>query len=210
MRCLICLSFALIVTASLSSATHHEVTLQPGPDAGKDSYISSAFPDSNFGDETYLTIFYQFSATDIRTAIQFNLDPYIGVSVDYATLWLYCYAYESPCIAEIFRINGSWDEHTLTWNNKPGFNHDIVSEAMISPNDWIEIDVAEIVQSWLSESYANNGFYIWVWEGLTLSYAEFYSSDYTVDPDWRPKLEMGYTYTGVAPSSYGAIKAAFR
>ena len=210
MRSLIFLNLVLLVAASLSSATDHYIELQPGPDAGKDSYISSTAPGDNFGNEPYLRIFYQDGGADIWTLVQFNLDPYMGASVGYALLWLYCFEYESPCVAEVFRITESWDEHTVTFNNRPGYNLDIVSEATVTPNDWIVLDVAGIVHGWLGGLFANNGFYIRVEENPETGYAEFRSSDYTVDPYKRPAFQMLYTYTSVAPSSYGVIKAAFR
>jgi hypothetical protein len=209
-RTLNLLSLIVLIFASLSSAKHHYIELQPGPDAGKDTYISSASPNENFGDVPFLLILYEESVTDVWTLIQFNLDPYMGASVDYALLWLDCFEYESPCVAEVFRIAESWDEHTVTFNNRPGYNLDIVSEATVIPDDWMVVDVAGIIHSWLGGLFTNNGFYIRVEENPEIGYAEFRSSDYTVNPYARPELQLSYTYAGVTPSSYGSIKAAFR
>jgi hypothetical protein len=212
MRCLIFVNLVLLVTATLSSATYHEVTLQPGPDVGKDSYISTATPSDNFGDELYLRIlFYEIfdDRFEAWTLIQFNLDPYMGASVDYATLSLYCFEYESPCVAEVRRITEPWDEHTVTCYNRPGYNWDIVSETTVTSEGWIEVGVTEIVHSWLSGAFTNNGLYILAQVNPELCCAELHSSDFKV-ADRRPKLEIGCTHTAAAPSSYGAIKAAFR
>jgi hypothetical protein len=214
MRSLNLLILTALMFASISSATYHEVTLQPGPDAGKDSYIPNYDPDENFGDVPFLLILYDESESpthDCWAIIQFNLNPYMGASVDYATLRLYCFATDGPAFdAEVFRVAGTWDEHTITFNNRPAHNLDLISEMTVTAGDWIEVDVANIVDSWLSGSFDNNGFYIWVKENPERCLADFHGSDYSGNPDRRPILEMGYTYTDVTSSSYGSIKAAFR
>jgi hypothetical protein len=202
-------AFSLVAAAPVS-ATVRIVTFQPGPDASKDAGIWEEAPDVNFGDDDTLWLGWANGWTD--SLIKFNaLDGYMGATPLYAELGLYVYDDWGPLGDDnrVARVDGAWDEDTVTWDNSPGWNDDMYVVFDAPPvGDWLGLDVTDIVDSWLNDGFPHHGFYLLA--NYTVDEGVYIWSGEHTDPDLRPYLHMEYSYTGVAPASLGEIKAGFR
>lgn len=203
---------ALSLAAAVSvSATVRTVTFQPGPAASKDARIWQEAPDFNFGDEDTLCVGWANGWLD--SLIEFNaLDGYMGANLYYVELGLYVYDEWQPLDDDnwVARVDGEWDESTVTWNNSPGWNGDmyVVFDSPLV-DDWLGLDVTEIVDSWLNGGFPHHGFYIFANSTTGDDGVYIWSGEYA-SPEFRPYLYLEYSYTGVAPASLGEVKAGFR
>jgi hypothetical protein len=203
------LVFSLVAVVS-ASATVRTVTIQPGPAASKDARIWEEAPDINFGDDDTICLGWANGWLDSLIELD-ALDDYMGATLYYAELGLYIYDDWATLGDDnrVARVDGEWDETTVTWDNSPGWNDEMYVVFDSPPvGDWLGLDVTEIVGSWLNGGFPHHGFY------LLANYTEdegvyIWSGEYA-DPDLRPYLYLEYSYTGVAPASLGEIKAGFR
>ena len=82
---------------------------------------------------------------------------------------------------------GNWDA--------PGGDYDLEVLAShwtdeVAPNRWIDWDIAELTQDWVSNTFENHGMLLRTQSpGILLSY---FSKEYKVDPSKRPKLTIRY------------------
>jgi hypothetical protein len=210
MKRLVLILLITVLAVIPALGTTHNVTIQPDGAGSKDAGIWEANPDTNYGDYEYFWVGYDGGyAFSLK---KFNgLDAYAGATVTYAELNLYCYD-EWGILGDgnrVLRIDGSWDEVTVTWNNRPPYES-TMWEAFNAPtvDDWLSVDVTAMVQSWLDGSYPHYGFYIRCPQTAAGGWY-FYSGESTEDI-LRPYIYMEYEYTGVAPASLGEIKANFR
>jgi hypothetical protein len=174
-----------------------------------DAYIDEGNADTNYGGNPTLRIG-RLSGYFIDTLIKFDdVESYEGVTLSSAILRMYVYM-PSPGVDDnyINRITEDWDENLVTWNNKPGKNNAITVNFDDPLHEgWIELDVTEIVETWLDGSFPHNGFYI----GATISFSSyivFVSKEGS--ENYRPELILYYSSAGVEPSSFGRVKTAFR
>lgn len=209
MRTLTVLLFALVLTASAAT-----VTFQPYPSLGKDAHVFELTPDTNYGD---LALINCGSASGDRYTIyieftELNDPQYQDATVYSATLSLYVRRVEGSSAYQFVgaAVGSSWDEGTITWNNKPGpiagsgTYHNYPSGA-----GWIDIDITTWVQNWLDGTWTNNGVYFRAYSGGDDQYMSSRSSDYTTDPTLRPKLVLDYSGVAVEETTWGEIKAEF-
>jgi hypothetical protein len=88
--------------------------LAQAPPSG-DTFVSSSYAKTNFGSSIALVV--QPGAT---TFIQFNLSGVpAGASVSKATLRLYVDAVAKSGSFDVYQLNNSWNENTLTYNTPP-------------------------------------------------------------------------------------------
>jgi len=113
-----------------------------------------------------------------------------------------------PLDCVVRKIYGDWDQDTVTWNNKPGYDiHPAAYFTFTYDEDWIEIDVTELVEDWLDNDETPYGFYVGPYESHYCQ-ACCYSGEYLENPVIRPALKMNYTPdSAVEKTSWGAIKA---
>ena len=131
--------------------------LAQAPPSG-DTFVSSSFGKTNFGSGIALAV--QPGAT---TFIQFNLSTVpAGATVTKATLRLYVDAVTKSGSFDVYQVNSSWNESTLTYNTAPtpgasatGGHPTSVTSA--SYNQFLLIDITSLVQGWVSGSITNNG-----------------------------------------------------
>jgi hypothetical protein len=194
----------------------HTVTFQPDGAGSMDAMIRTAEPDTNYGNLTYVSVGVEPGQTTAFSLIKFTgLDAYVGATLVYAELNLYCYDRwidEYYPGSAIYRVANAWTESGVTWNNRPDYDDSIgVTLTIPDPDGWSSLDVTSIVETWLNGSFPHNGFYLVIDAGGdNVGGGYFYSGEYDDDPDLRPYLYMLYSYTDVAPVSFGALKAVFR
>jgi hypothetical protein len=124
-----------------------------------DSWIEQSSPSSNKGSDSILKVMSKNGASNLRALVRFNL-PSIpaGCVLDAATLRVYAGAASSgQRTLQALRLNGSWTETGVTWQNQPATTG--TAATTTSGTGYRQWNVAAIVQNQYS-SGTNNGFLI--------------------------------------------------
>jgi len=177
------------------------VVIQPDANSGVDSYIEDNSPDANWDGYLWLQVGYLTTPviSTTRALIKFNLSeiPKNAIILE-ANLSLYWYfTSEDPGSSEftVYRINESWNETNVTWNNQPDINTTIIDsiDGFQAGNEgqWKTWNVTNTVQEWINGTYENYGFEIRKVDENSGGTIRFYSSDYET-ADLRPKLVVTY------------------
>jgi len=121
-----------------------------------DAYTWSAAPKSNFGGSIALVVcsgttgYFKFNLANLGPSVN-------GSNVSKATLVLYVDAVLSPGNMDVYQVNGSWSESTITFNNAPGLGSQILSALPVTKTGYLSLDITSTVQAWLNGTLANNG-----------------------------------------------------
>ena len=185
---------------ALTYADETTLTIQPGPDDGKDAYVLSGDRDFNGGSTEWLGVG-AMGGNHGRIYIQFDLSgiPATAVVTD-ADLGLYNYYYEYsravPAPIGAHEVTGSWDEGDVTWKNQPTSAATPESTTTVPAEaayDFIYWAIDELVQGWVDGSIANYGVMLKDTDEATQeSFKWFLPSDYTLSPVSRAKLVISY------------------
>ena len=149
---LVCLGLSLLTTLTTFA--------QAPPTA--DTFSLSSSPTNNYS--TFQNMAVEHSgALNASSYVQFNLSTVpAGATVAKATLRLYVDLATVSGQFDVYQLNTSWGEKTLTYNNAPALgtsatgNHPITITTA-SLNQFVVIDITPLVQSWINGSVANNG-----------------------------------------------------
>ncbi len=174
---------------------------QPGPLDGKDSYINEQAPTTNYGNADEFRLDNRNARTQ-RAIIEWNLSGIpSGVQITSAVMGMYLHTQTGGAMStQAVRVNQTWAEATVTWNNRPTFDataYDTVSVSTIGWNYW---NITSLAASWYNGTFANQGLYIkpaTEQAGTTNLLKRFYSSDYITDITLRPKLNI--TWMDITP-----------
>jgi hypothetical protein len=130
------------------------------------AYTSSSPQNSNNGSSNSLSVGIG-SKTTTNTYLKFKLTTSLpsgtaASNVAKATLKLYVSSLSSPGSFDVYRIDGSWNERTITYATAPSLGSLEVSAVPVSANNvFVAIDVTQLVKDWLSGpangGIANNG-----------------------------------------------------
>lgn len=208
----------LILKIPYDSGRWKVLTLQPGPDAGKDAMISNLEPDKNFGshksfEATFITEPVLTVMRSNNSLIWFDLNalPRSAI-IKKVTLRL---IYDLPLVwdSAIFypgnsggiewsggvlqKIIEPWEEDKVTWNNRPETVE--AGQVYISPfilnTNFITVDVTSLyVSSPTTDNveYPNYGMFFRLWPDEWVPGFRFGSSD-NPDVTMRPELTVYYT-----------------
>lgn len=181
---------------SLTFAPELTLTIQPNETVGKDTYVYSPTPDTNYGN--YEDLYAGARAAGIcQSYLQFSLDPLPeDVVILNARLGVY-YFYNVPNHAAeigVYPVQGAWQENYLNWTHLPPFAAvpaGTYTFPAIPTYDYCYIAITELFWSWWEGSLDNWGVVLKstdedAWEG----WVGFYSSDAVATR--RPKLEIIY------------------
>jgi hypothetical protein len=201
------------------SSRYNVITLQPGPEKGKDAMISNLNPDKNFGDYKYFEATYLSESVltvmrSNRSLIAFNLDTLPKSAVINKVLLILRYDLPIPFDSIYYTTNTSpvagmawygavlqqivepWEENKVTWNNQPKTTE--ANQVYIAPfirnSNTITVDVTKLfVQSSTTDhvAYPNYGMMFRAWPVDRFPGFRFASSDYT-EVTMRPKLTIYY------------------
>jgi len=149
--------FFAVAVSNLPSgwAAASSVTLNPSQDA----YVRSDLPSNNYGSSTSLEV---DASPEIRAYIKFDLSaiPEHSVIVS-ATLRLYASGFEggytTPPTVCVYRVTGSWDEATVTWDTQPSYDNTTSYGCIEVSSGWNEWDITDLVQAWVNGTYDNYG-----------------------------------------------------
>ncbi len=165
--------------------------------AEEDGWGNAANTAANYGNSTYLSVKDRSGVAEayIRFSQQ-DLDSLIGQTIESATFFLYQYqGTNSPGdILNLHQINSNWNESTLVWNNRPGY--DLVSLSAINITGDLNIagwrewaGLKNTVSGWPG----NPNFGFALENNLDANkealFARFYSSE-SANPALRPYLKV--------------------
>ena len=183
------------------------ITLQPGPDEGKDAYISNYYEylDLNFGDypNLFATAWTAYGYSFVtRSVFEFDLSVIPpGAEILDAKLSLYWANNSSNQIYNhgenqtyLRRITTPWEEYQITWNNQPATTtqNQVILKSSTSPTqDYEDIGVRPLIEDILQNPDESFGFMIKLAVEVPLTSMLFASSDFE-DPSHRPKLVITY------------------
>jgi Collagen triple helix repeat (20 copies) len=132
-----------------SSALHAQVVLTD------DANTASLFPNQNFGSSIALIV-----SRDANTYLKFNLanlGPVNGTNISKTTLVLYTDAVVTAGTMDVYEVDGSWSEGSVTWSNAPQLGNKILSAVPVTQEGYLSLDLTSTVQAWLNGDAANNG-----------------------------------------------------
>jgi hypothetical protein len=187
------------------------VVIQPGPE-GADTYAeyNETVP---HGDDPVLRVRRgqdEGGFITCRTYIRFDLSEYSGITITRAELRFWSvYGGESsnPIVAR--EVSNVWNEATLIWANQPMFGGP--KYYLNDEGDYCYADITPIVYNWVTLGTPNNGTVVkFEDEAVPNDGIVFYSGDNADYPDKRPALLIWSPQLGVEPTSFGAVKAAFK
>jgi trimeric autotransporter adhesin len=143
------LAVLLLSTLCLSPSAYGQFT--PSGNA----YTNGAKPTKNYAGSEYLFV---GEGTNDTAYIQFDLSAiptgYTGANVAQATLKLYIDAVTlSNGSFDVYFINGSWSEDTITYNNAPPLGAPIVSGITLTSansSNYININITPALVAWLN------------------------------------------------------------
>ena len=188
------------------------VNLQQGISAGVGSVISSYSPTQNFNYAGgYAELFaeqWTVSGVPLETQalLQYNLSQIpAGTSVISANLNLYAdinnsngragqptFGNDNACY--LHQVTGAWNPASVTWNNKPAVsntNNILLAQSTNTDEDYLNINVSNLVQSWVNSPATNNGLML---EIITQNYynSMIFCSPSYADSTLRPSLQICY------------------
>jgi hypothetical protein len=136
--------------------------------AAGDACVAQGQAGSNYGDTTDMLAgydeYYSPNMQTVRGLIQFDLSAIpAGTLINNAILNIYYQGYwdypdHSRTITS-YRINTSWTEMGVTWNNQPSVAEAFGTVNIAANNSWgyVTLNVTNLVQGWVNGTYANYG-----------------------------------------------------
>lgn len=166
------------------------------------AFVSSLLPDYHFSEPPLI-----YAGTDpiflnCISYLQIPL-PMLPVSViDSAMLELTIIEKTGEASSPIVvnRVNAPLDTNTVTYNTRPAFTA-TPAQINVTADDiykTVQIDITALVNSWLNNTYANNGIALTNSDGSTV--VHFATNQIEYEP-YYPRLHITYSETPVEPSS---------
>lgn len=184
-------TFGLVVfLVTVIKAAEEEYFLQ----AAGDAYVDAEAPLINTGDDEIITVFADWEDQMVgpsKVLIRFDkMDTVHGV--DIATLTLHPVGSDNDTgEVEVYRVGEEWLEMEVTWESRPLENRDYSVSSTPPQQGLIEIDVTQIVGSWVYDEFPNYGFYIDVPDRGRWVDVDFASREHP-DEGLQPELYIYY------------------
>jgi hypothetical protein len=180
---------------------------QPDGLEGNDSQVVENNPDTNYASNRQIRVD-QRNNRERRAALAFNLT---GIPPDAlvsnAILTLTKYNGAGTLSIDVVRINSSWSEPTITWNNQPTNDSFVFNTTLTSGNADYEFNVTDLAQLWINGTFQNLGMFLIPSDpGGSSVRHRFRSSDYGANPQDRPSLNI--TFFDPPPKVIDLIPAA--
>ncbi|NOX46638.1 MAG: DNRLRE domain-containing protein [Chlorobi bacterium] len=197
--------FQLVLLFFLSPVFSQEtIVIQPGASEGKDAMVRSLFPYQNWGtDESLFAAAWTYDDDFGITRPLFDFDLSVipdSSEILQASLSLY---YDPECGHEghsgeneayLLRVTGFWEESAVDWNNQPTTsteNQVLLPASSYYNQDYLDIDVTDLVKDMISEPDNSYGFLIRHVVEVQYRSLIFASSDHP-NENLHPKLEITY------------------
>ena len=168
----------------------------------RDCHVSSYYHGDNFYN-SHLLKTGRVDGSTLRSYMKFEL-PYINRAdqmITSAWLWLTKYAGSGSAARyiDVHKVTGSWDHKTLTWDNRPGYDGQVIDYAVYQTDeaDQQGFDITNLVKDW----YMNGKNYGLMVKDHTETghYTEYASADIHEDfASLRPHILIRYVnYSGL-------------
>lgn len=121
-----------------------------------DCYTWSLTPKTNYGAAIALVVgsgttsYMKFSFANLPSGIN-------GSNVSDASVVLYVDAVLTSGTMDVYAVNGSWSESTITYNTAPPLGNKLLSAVSISKAGYLSLNLTSTVQAWLNGTLPNNG-----------------------------------------------------
>ncbi len=128
-----------------------------------------------------------------RIMIKFDLDQFAGQTIDSATLNLNRFMgcpQGGTTSTNYYAITEEWDEDTWNSHTHAQFDSYVWASYGFNVNGWHNIDITQLVQTWIDEDIENYGLLIRAQTGSKFS--KFYSKEHS-NSNLHPYLEVDYT-----------------
>lgn len=207
------------------TATSTTVTLIAARDAG---LRGGAFASRNYGGQVggpaeqrlfglgnWDGLYLDPGAAAIRGVIAFDLSSIpAGSQIQNATLLLtpatFVGSQTQPLPIQIDPLTASWNEGSITWNNRPGLDTSrrVNGVFPLSGFNPLQIGLTSLAQTWLAGEIPNHGFQIAIssWESLTNHAKTFSQREDSVSS--APQLTVTYVSPCQAPAAPGSPSPA--
>ncbi|AKA71836.1 DNRLRE domain-containing protein [Clostridium scatologenes] len=171
-----------------------------------DAYISQYYSNTNFGTSIALFTGEFLQPNDLyRSLLKFNLTGVIppGNVILSAALNLFVYRKDktdvqlSPQPVNVFTNVTNFSQNTVTWNNAPAISPTpySVNVTDANVNNYISIDITNIVVDWFYNAIPNNGITLVGIENIIDTIIGYRSTEWTT-PGQRPFLNIQYGIVG--------------
>jgi len=188
------------INPALESATIVQETIKPDGIEGKDSFVSSAVPDDNYGDLTYgfLGSSVDSPSIFIRGYFQYDLSTIPSTAV--VTSANFALYYATSGLADLplglYKVLEEWDEAIISWNNQPTCSTESEYTLTIYSGSTTGVykhwyNLTDLIQGWLDGSIVNYGMMIRDADESSLDTMAWVGSS-EADEEYRPKLTINY------------------
>jgi len=175
-----------------------------------DTYVRESSPDTNYGGNSRLQLF----SDQRRIYIKFNLTSLTEHNFTIAELGLRSdgdYGNHDVSVHHVY--DGEWNESVVTWNNQPcgtGFNVSAncsltPEDTKVASDDWNMFNITELMREIVIAGNDTISFSVVSNDSIEIS--EFYSKEYQIYSDRRPKLVISWIEgpkTGLISTAVGA------
>jgi Chaperone of endosialidase/Collagen triple helix repeat (20 copies) len=133
-----------------------------------DANTSSYLPGKNFGGSIVLIVgsgsnsYLKFSLANLGSGVT-------NSNVSKATLILYADFVLTSGTMDVYQVNGSWSEGSITHNNAPALGTKLFSAVSVTKAGFLSLDLTSTVQSWLNGTLTNNGIALVPTSGSSIS-----------------------------------------
>jgi len=110
----------------------------------KDTDVREDWPTDNYGSVEYMSCAEE-ADHEIRSLVGFDISSIDVATVSVATLYVYCYDYESIDI-NVHRITSAWVEGIVTWNTKPTITAINSTSFVCTSVGWKSVNVLSMLQ----------------------------------------------------------------
>ena len=166
----------------------------------EDTYVESGMPNNNYNAawdsvaQVYWlrSGYYNSTVGTFYSFIKMPLDKLKGANLTDARLRLYAgYAYypDSSTAVYVDKVNGSWTENALTWNNKPSSTN--ITSAAYKEGEWTNLNVTDTVKSYVANPSTNYGFKLHTNSSTVDRFKKFYASENATN---KPYIYLTYNY----------------
>jgi hypothetical protein len=163
-----------------------------------DTFVSSSTAKTNYGSSIALVV-----GSGTTSYVRFNLAGIpAGASISKATLRLYVDAVAKNGTFDVYQLNSSWAENTLTYNTPPPplglsvTNGTGVSITTANWNQFLLIDITALAQGWVNGTIPNNGVALALTSGSSGSFS--FDSKESLLTGNGPELEIAFN-SGTGP-----------
>jgi|HubBroStandDraft_6_1064221.scaffolds.fasta_scaffold18441_3 hypothetical protein len=121
-----------------------------------DAFTWSQTPKANYGNQIALVV-----CSGTNTYLKFNFaslpSNLNGTNVSGANVVLYADAVLNSGSMDVYAVNGSWSEGSITYNTAPALGNKLLSAVSVTKTGYLSLNLSSTVEAWLSGTLANNG-----------------------------------------------------